>query len=328
MQTRRLGSTAAAALAWLVACDGGGGAAGDGGPGRPADGGARASDASAGDAGGAAADARPVARCDAPRGEPGDDVWTIDTADGPRTARVHVPPGYDPRARTPVVLNFHGYTSTAQQQEWFSGLPAKADAAGFIAVHPQGVGNSWNGGVGCCGDALAMDIDDVGFVRALIDELEARLCVDPHRIYATGMSNGGYLSHRLGCDLSDRIAAIAPVAGLQTSPGCAPSRPVSVIHFHGTADTLVPYDQVAATIAGWVDRNGCAGTSTVTYANGDSTCETWSGCDQGVEVVLCTVDGGGHTWPGGAQVPGLGKTTTDLNANDAMWALFERHALP
>ncbi len=272
-------------------------------------------------------DAASSAPCDGLEGQPLNAVWTVQTDDGQRSFRVHVPASYDPATPTPVVLNFHGLSSNGIQQEFFSGMVAKSDAAGFIVVHPEGIGNSWNAGVGCCGDALSMNIDDVGFTGAMLDELQAELCVDTRRVYSTGMSNGGYMSHRLGCELADRIAAIGPVAGVNGVASCAPGRPVPVMHFHGTADSVVSYGYVAAAMSGWVGRNGCDTKSEVTFANGDSTCETWSGCDGGVEVVLCTVDQGGHTWPGGAVAPSLGKTTTDLVANDAMWDFFQRYAL-
>jgi len=273
-------------------------------------------------------DAEVLAACGGLESQPLDAVWTVQTGDGERSFRVHVPASYDPRIPTPVVLNFHGLTSNGFQQEFFSGMIGKSNEAGFIAVHPEGIGNSWNAGVGCCGSALSMNIDDVGFTGAMLDELEAQLCVNTQRVYATGMSNGGYMSHRIGCQLSNRIAAIAPVAGVNAVSGCAPSRPVPVMHFHGTGDTTVSYDWVAGTMSGWVTRNGCDATSEVTFENGDSVCETWSGCDGGVDVVLCSVDGGGHTWPGGAVIPSLGKTTMDLIANDAMWDFFQRHRLP
>jgi polyhydroxybutyrate depolymerase len=149
------------------------------------------------------------------------------------------------------------------------------------------------------------------------------------------MSNGGFMSHRIGCELADQFAAIAPVAGVLGIPTCNPSRPMPVIHFHGTADTLVPYDGNAAmgfipvldTFHGWADRDGCTGTPAQTYAKGDATCQTYSQCAGGAEVTLCTIDGGGHTWPGGTPVPTLGLTSTDINATDAMWTFFSAHHL-
>jgi hypothetical protein len=116
-----------------------------------------------------------------------------------RSALVHIPASADLAARTPLVLNFHGLTSNPEQQVFFSGMNAKADAEGFILVYPAGVQSSWNAGA-CCGAAIDQNIDDVGFVRALVAQLSATLCIDERRIYATGMSNGGFMSHRLACE--------------------------------------------------------------------------------------------------------------------------------
>lgn len=246
---------------------------------------------------------------------------------------VYVPPGYDHATPTPLVLAFHGYANSPAQQEQWSSLGEKAAAAGFVLVYPSGTGlvSGWNGG-DCCGSM----VDDVGFVRALIDRLEADLCIDPARVYATGFSNGGFLSHRLACELSDRIAAIASVAGVMGIDGCAPTRPMPVLHMHGTGDFVVPYDgsvvlgfeSVAETIAGWVERDGCKGEPVVSYVQDEVTCERYEACDAGAEVELCTIEGGGHTWPGGADIFGAGPTTQSLDANDRLWDFFVAHPRP
>jgi polyhydroxybutyrate depolymerase len=269
--------------------------------------------------------------------QPVDATWTISFGGADRTLDVHVPMQYDPSKPTPVVLNFHGYTSNGMQQNVFSGMDAKSDAEGFIAVHPNGTGSSlsWNAGA-CCGDAATNMVDDVGFVGAIIDKLETDLCVDAARVYATGMSNGGFLSHRLACELSNRIAAVAPVAGVVGIPSCTPARPISVMHFHGTADMLVPYNgdpqngfpSVPDTFKGWAMRDGCTDEPFVSFQKSDSSCQTYKQCGGGAEVILCTVQNGGHTWPGGLAVPSLGYTTTNLSATDAMWDFFQRHPLP
>jgi polyhydroxybutyrate depolymerase len=279
----------------------------------------------------------PTSSCTGLPAQPnGNATWTIATSGGNRTALVHIPPGYDPTQATPVVLNFHGYAGSPSQEEGLTLMDAASDAAGFVLVYPQGTGllPSWNAGA-CCGTAAQSNLDDVGFVGNLLDALEAKLCVDAKRVFATGMSNGGFLSHRLGCELSDRIAAIAPVAGVMGIPTCNPTRPVPVMEFHGTADSLVPYDgdaaisypSVADTIAGWVQRDGCQGAPTTTYSKGDATCVTYAQCAAGAEVTLCTITGGGHTWPGGTPFPLLGNTSTDISATDAMWTFFQKHGM-
>jgi polyhydroxybutyrate depolymerase len=279
----------------------------------------------------------PEIRCSGRRPQPLDAEWKVLSSGIERRFDVHVPRSYDPTKPTPVVLNFHGFTSDKRQQDLLSRMNAKADREGFVVVTPNGSGlqKSWNAGA-CCGDAKDKNVDDVQFVRDLLDELEGRLCLDRRRIFATGMSNGGFFSHRLGCELGERIAAIAPVAGVLGVGACTPARPFPVMQFHGTGDAIVPFDgstglgfrSVKETIDLWRDRNGCTGAPTVTFASGDTKCETWSACSPGGEVVLCTIDGGGHTWPGGLPVPAGGKTTTALSATDAMWTFFQAHPLP
>ena len=275
-----------------------------------------------------------TAACTGKTAQPLDTTVTIQFGGQDRTFDVHVPKSYDPGKPTPLVLNFHGFTSNSSQQNLLAKMDDKSDMAGFIAVHPNGTNNSWNAGA-CCGQAVSDNVDDVGFVRAMLDKLEAELCVDTNRVFATGMSNGGFLSHRLGCELADRIAAVAPVAGVNGLQTCNPSRPMPIMHFHGTADPLVPYNgnpqmkfiPVEQSFADWGKRDGCTDMPTETFRNGDSHCATYQKCAGGVEVTLCTVDNGGHTWPGGTPVPSLGYTTTYLSATDAMWTFFQKHPL-
>lgn len=268
-----------------------------------------------------------------------------------RTFRVHVPPGYDGMAPRPIVLMFHGGGGSARQfEETSSGMSPIADREGFVAVYPDGTGRiqTWNGG-GCCGSAVSGNVDDVGFTSAMLDHLEATLCIDRHRVFASGMSNGAIMSHRLGCELSERIAAIAPVAGTEMSPTCTPPRTVAVMHTHGSADGHVPFDggegcgpagvpfaSVPATMERRRLLNGCDATTSRVFEQGDGTCEGYDGCDEGADVVLCTIAGGGHSWPGGEPAAGLipcpangGQSTTFL-ASEAIWQFFAAHgrALP
>jgi polyhydroxybutyrate depolymerase len=272
----------------------------------------------------------------------GDLDWTVKQngqTGQDRIVHVHVPAKYDATKPTPVVMNFHGFTSNGKEQAVYTGMNRKADEAGFIAVHGEGIGQqqSWNAGA-CCGEAMETKIDDVALVSAIIDELESKLCVDAKRVFATGMSNGGFLSHRLACELSNRIAAIAPVAGVLGIPTCTPARPVSVMHFHGTYDALVPYDgidsadrkfpAVEATVDGWAQRNGCTDTAHTTFESGDAKCTTRNQCTGGTEVTLCAITAGGHTWPGAIPIAAMGHTSQSIRATDAMWEFFQKHPMP
>jgi polyhydroxybutyrate depolymerase len=328
------------AIAALAACGGSSsdsGASGAGAPGPVAD--PAAAEPVGPSPATAPADAPPAVASVGCNGTPisGDVDWTVPAGGRERVVHVHVPASYSPGKPIPVVLNFHGFSSNAGQEDLLSGMSRKADEVGFVAVHPEGIGatQSWNAGA-CCGEAAQTGVDDVDLVSKIIDQLESRLCVDTRRVFATGMSNGGFLSHRLACELSSRIAAVAPVAGVLGIPTCNPSRPMSVLQFHGRLDPLVPYDGsmsmgfpgVEPTMADWAKRSGCSATPRESYRRGEVHCATYDGCGAGAEVSLCTVDGGGHTWPGGLPVPSLGHTTTDIRATDAMWEFFQRHPLP
>jgi polyhydroxybutyrate depolymerase len=267
-----------------------------------------------------------------------------------RNYLVHIPLAYDSNSACPVVLAFHGGGSNAEQMVHFCGLNEKANRAGFIVVYPNGTGGSnqaltWNGG-NCCGYAQERNVDDVAFVRALLEDLGKVVKLDPKRVYATGMSNGAILVYRLASELADRIAAIAPVAGPMGQEHCHPSRPVSVIHFHGTEDEFAPFKggrgpksltktifrSVEQSIQAWVEANQCPqGTVEVKLPvqfNDGTTVKrkTFGPGKGGAEVVLVTIEGGGHTWPG--QEPRfkiLGKSTKNVSANDLMWDFFQKH---
>lgn len=259
----------------------------------------------------------------------------LDFGGAQRSYRLHVPSGYDGTSPLPLVLQFAGYTYTAEAHEDYTSMSDTSDAGGFAVAYPQGIGNSWNGGA-CCGSASSGNVDDVGFARAVVADIQSKLCIDPRRIYAAGMSNGGFLSHRLACEAADLFAAIAPVAGVIgiDQGSCNPSRPVPVIHFHGTSDIVVPYGgnslinypSVSDTIDGWVARNGCTDEPVTTFSNGKATCQTRSACNGGAAVTLCTIDGMGHCWPGRSSC--LFSANTDISATSAMWDFFQQFELP
>jgi len=296
--------------------------------------GGSASDLDAGGGEEGSADASSMAACAGRAAQPLDATWTVTVGSTSRTAKVHVPASYDPTHATPVVINMHGLWSNPGEQASRTHMLAKSDSAGFIAIHPAGTGDSWNAGA-CCNPAANDDVDDVAFIDALLDKAAAELCVDEDRVYATGFSNGGFMSHRLACELTDRFAAIASVSGVMGIGTCSPSRPIPVLQIHGTSDGVVPwngggwgtnYKSVESTIDGWTQRNGCSGTAQTMYDQGDATCVKHGGCTAGADVELCTIDGGGHQWPGGESSGAFnGKVSTDLDATDTLWTFFAAH---
>jgi polyhydroxybutyrate depolymerase len=273
---------------------------------------------------------------------PGTTVGTLTMA-GERTFRVHVPPGPAGIAR-PLVLMFHGGGGSGRQFELNSaGMDPIADREDFITVYPDGLGalKTWNGG-GCCGYAVENQVDDVGFVVALLDQLERQLCVDRRRVFATGMSNGAVLSHRLACELADRLAAVAPVSGTDMTSRCTPSRAIPLLQIHGTADGHVPFrggqgcgptnvsfTSVPETISRWRTRNGCGEGSSVTFTQGEGSCTSYAGCR--ADVTLCSIEGGGHNWPGGeppadlVPCPGNGFQSASFVASEVIWRFFAAH---
>lgn len=285
-----------------------------------------------------------------------DHTRTLTVGDLKRNYLVHIPPKYDSKKPTPVVLAFHGGGGNADSMIVFSGLNKKADDAGFIVVYPSGTGRlekvlTFNGG-NCCGHAMNNKIDDVEFTRKILDDLAKSANIDPKRVFATGMSNGGIMSYLLASKLSDRIAAIAPVGGPMGTETCKPKRPVSVIHFHGTDDEHAPFKggkgkggkgkglsgtefySVEHSIQSWVKANGCEKEPVVTKLPDTAkdgttiTRKTYGSGKDGAEVVLIVIEGGGHTWPGQEpRLKALGKSTKNISANDLMWEFFEKHPM-
>jgi polyhydroxybutyrate depolymerase len=244
-----------------------------------------------------------------------------------RRYRLSVPPGYRGEPM-PLVFDFHGRGSNGNQQLLLSRMADGAEAHGMLSAHPEGIDKQWNAGF-CCGGA-----DDVQFVRDMLEDIGRDYCLDQHRIFATGMSNGGFFALRLACELPDRIAAVASVAGGLTQEPCKPSRPVPVLIIHGTADEVVPYQgraprfrAIPETAERWAGLDRCQKTWAESLRRGEVVCKR-TACAAGTEVELCTVEGGGHTWPGGLPVPRFGATSRDLNATDYILDFFLRHPAP
>jgi polyhydroxybutyrate depolymerase len=244
---------------------------------------------------------------------------SIDFDGAKRTFIVHVPADLDASTPVPLVVDMHGLTSTAGAQAGISGWRAKADQEGFIVVHPQGLGNSWNGGDLCCGSSQSGNVDDEGFIRAMVAKLEEEGCIDPKRIYATGLSNGGAMSHLVACQAADLFAASAPVSmGNGTRP-CEPSRPISVVMTRGTQDTLVSFNggtfpSAQADFEQWAKLDNCQGEPEQV----DELCQAFTQCDAGVEVKLCAIDAG-HV---------LYNNRQNFSVPDTVWETFQRQTLP
>jgi polyhydroxybutyrate depolymerase len=252
---------------------------------------------------------------------------------------LYVPEIYTPDSPAPLILNFHGYTSTAFEQMNYGDFRPVSDTAGFLLVHPMGTldnaGNTyWNANWGG-------DVDDVGFTEALIDSLSTAYAIDQEKIYSTGMSNGGFMSYALACELSNRIAAIASVTGsmvVNSQNNCNPDPPVSVMEIHGTADLVVPYsgnffmEGIPEVLDFWIAQNQC---NTIPEVTEMPDLDPTDGCT--VEYYLysnglnsATVEhfkviNGGHTWPGSIFSTGAGNTNQDINASTEIWKFFRKY---
>jgi len=252
---------------------------------------------------------------------------------------LYVPEIYDGSTAVPLVLNFHGFGSSASQQMFYGDFRDIADTEGFLLVHPEGttlIGNQfWNVGF----PGLSSTIDDVGFTEALIDELATLYTIDLDRVYATGMSNGGFMSFLLACQLSEKIAAVASVTGSMTQDtfdDCNAQLPTPVLQIHGTEDDVVSYNEnnlslpIPDVISYWVDHNNCETTPTTTTlpdvdVSDGSTIE-YSVYEDGVNGITTEhmkVIGGGHTWPG--SVLNTAGTNQDIDASLEIWLFFSRY---
>jgi polyhydroxybutyrate depolymerase len=272
-----------------------------------------------------------------------------------RTYDVHIGSSYDRTRPTPLLIVLHGGGGTGQGMIKLTKFNAIADRENFIVVYPDGFEKHWNDGRGVQWEAQTENVDDVGFISALIDRLSDELNIDAKKVYVTGISNGGMMSHRLGCELSQKIAAIAPVASnipVNMASVWSPSRPVPVLIINGTDDPLERWEggeirlfgknygvvlSVADTVKFWVEKNQCSASPTITQLPdkdpSDGTrvrTETYGGCQDNAEVVLYAIEGGGHTWPGGLQyLPEwiIGKTCRDFDASEVIWQFFKEHPL-
>ncbi len=275
-----------------------------------------------------------------------------------RTYLLHIPSSYIRSTPMPLLIVLHGGGGTGERMEKLTqgGFNRFSDKDGFLVVYPDGIEKNWNDGrENVKYRAHREKIDDVGFIASLIEHLTVEHPIDKKRVYVTGISNGAMMSFRLGCELSERIAAIAPVAGAmpENLPSrCSPSRQIPVLMISNTEDRLVPWEggdirfgrktfgraiSVPETVKYWVTHNQCSSSPTVFMEPDrdpkDGTRvrrEVYAQCGEGAEVILYAIEGGGHTWPGGDQyLPKIivGKTSRDIDANGVIWNFFKNHKL-
>jgi len=289
-----------------------------------------------------------------------------------RFYKVHLPnrPAMD---RIPAIIVLHGGGGNVEQIESSVHLDELGDREGFATIYPEGTGFfahrllTWNAG-GCCGAAVDKNIDDVSFISKMIDETLKHYPLDPARIYATGFSNGGQMSYRLGCELSEKIAAIAPVSGQIVYPSCRPKRAVPLLHIHGRLDRCALYDGGAAcggcfskvfgigssrgnfpcpgvepSVKDWARQNGCNMSASTMLNPQGAVCLKYTGCNDGASVRLCTVEMNGHMWAGsqsGAVCEDprsrmcrrfqdvLGPMNSRFDTNQEIWNFLKRFSLP
>lgn len=277
----------------------------------------------------------------------GQELKTLEYDGVERSYLLFVPSVPDETKTYPLIVALHGGGGNAKAVDATTELQEQARRVNAILVYPNGSGLfksrllTWNAG-NCCAYALEKQVDDVGFINALIDELSSKYPIDPKRIYATGMSNGAKMSYRLACHLSDKIAAIAPVAGSMEVPDCAPKHPISVMVFHGTADKHVLYEggvpeksmdkrnprvdnSVRHAISYWTKHNRCTQAAERTERWGIVR-DAFDNCADGSSVVLYSILGGGHAWPGGKKARQSADTPAQaLSASRKMVDFFLSH---
>lgn len=301
-------------------------------------------------------DTAPVASpgCTAPPTAPGLSRQVFTAGDRSGNFVQTVPAG--PGGPIPVVLDLHGYLEPAELEYLGNGLAQFGETHGFATITPQmdrGGLPRWDFGPNTA---------DITYLGNLLTHVERTLCIDERRVFVTGLSMGAFTTSSVACQLADRIAAAAPVAGLQDFDWCRPARPVPVVAFHGTDDRIVAYagglgpagtmlpapdgsprprdpDSTSAPstrsipdqVAGWARRNGCGDAPVDTRVAGDVTRSTFP-CPAGAETEFYSILGGGHTWPGGPSlvIPEVfvGRSTTSISANQVMWDFFQQHPLP
>ncbi|HVM83360.1 MAG TPA: PHB depolymerase family esterase [Candidatus Binatia bacterium] len=272
-----------------------------------------------------------------------------------RSYHLHIPPSL-PSGAAALVIDLHGGGGSPEGAEAQTGFTAEADAKGFVVAYPAGSDRerpllsalgkpgllTWNAGA-CCGYAVQHGMDDVGFIRAMVADIAGIVPVDPKRIYATGISNGGMMAYRLACDASDLLAAVGVVSGVVVVVPCEPRFPVAVIDFHGTADqnvpigggvgpksiTRYPYPPVARSIEFWAAYDDCRKDPIVSRPAPGVTLNSYPLCVGNAAVDYYVIDGGGHSWPSGKQMlKVLDPPSQAIAATPLIWQFFAAHPKP
>lgn len=271
------------------------------------------------------------------------------TVDGRnRTYLLNLPPGYyESDSTLPLVIGLHGTGGSAQQFDRDYGFTSKANNSNFIVVYPEGVRSTgilglrtWNAGT-CCDFAMEQAIDDVKYIRTLLDNLAAGYKINSKRVYITGMSNGGMLSYRLAQDMADKIAAVAVVSCSMMLPApLASTRPIPLLHIHSALDTKIPYyggigiggyyfPPVDSVHRVWAQHNGCSSEPVVLTDNESYKLTEWNNCMPGATIRCYLTRDGGHSWPGGHKPNARGDNpSTVIDATGLIWDFFKGYSLP
>lgn len=257
-----------------------------------------------------------------------------------RESHIYVPPSYQESSALPLVMSFHGSGGTPEAQRVISGLEAIAARESFIVVSPKAKYIRKDGRVSWNVNNDDLGVDDMKFVRSLILEVSRQFSIDSTRIYSTGFSGGGRMSSRIGCDLADLVAAIAPVAGVQFPEDCKPTSPMPIMTFHGEKDAVNHYVRnensphywhmgVDEAMRGWAGHNGCDTIKEEAELSPEVTFVEYVNCSPGVQVVLFRMANAGHSWPGSPVADGFesygSAIVREISASEMMWSFFQGH---
>ncbi|PJZ84235.1 alpha/beta hydrolase family esterase [Leptospira harrisiae] len=284
---------------------------------------------------------------------PGDYTFTFSFGGIPRYYKLHVPKSYSPNKEIPLLFVLHGGGGDMeiQSNEDYYHQISKSEENGHIVVFPNGYSKyksgkiaTWNAG-NCCAEARDKKIDDVGFIKEILNHTTKQLHIDKSKVYSTGMSNGAMMTYRLACEMTDKLSAIATVAGTDNTISCNPSKPISVLHIHAKDDDKVLFHggagnsfkdrslvtdfvSVPKSISKWVTFNQCNPTPKRVLEEPGVTCDEYNECKDGVKVKLCVTENGGHSWPGGKKPSfffGSASPSEAIKANDVMWEFFKEN---